>query len=52
MSASLAYEKLRNAILRLELSPGNALTERGLETFLYTSRTTVRSALAKLEHEG
>ena len=52
MSASLAYEKLRNAILRLELAPGNALTERGLETFLDTSRTTVRSALAKLENEG
>ena len=52
MPSSLAYEKLRTAILRLEQAPGEALTERGLETYLATSRTTVRSALAKLENEG
>lgn len=52
MASNLVYEKLRTAILRLDLAPGNALTERGLETFLDTSRTTVRSALAKLENEG
>jgi DNA-binding GntR family transcriptional regulator len=47
-----AYEKLRTTILSLELSPGTTLTERGLETRLSTSRTTVRSALARLENEG
>jgi DNA-binding GntR family transcriptional regulator len=52
MPSSHAYEKLRDAILRLELEPGNALTERGLESFLDTSRTTVRGALARLENEG
>ena len=51
VSAS-ALEKLRDAILRLELSPGAVLTERGLEPMLETSRTTVRSALLKLEAEG
>jgi DNA-binding GntR family transcriptional regulator len=51
VSAS-ALEKLRDAILRLELSPGAVLTERGLEPMLETSRTTVRSALLKLESEG
>ncbi|MFN3265825.1 MAG: GntR family transcriptional regulator [Deinococcales bacterium] len=52
MSSSFAYEKLRQSILSLELAPGEALTERGLEAFLDTSRTTVRAALAKLENEG
>ncbi len=51
LSAS-ALEKLRDAILRLELSPGAALTERGLEPLLDASRTTVRGALLKLEAEG
>ena len=47
-----AYDKLREAILSLELSPGEVLTERALETRLETSRTTVRAALARLENEG
>ncbi len=51
VSAS-ALEKLRDAILRLELAPGAVLTERGLEPMLETSRTTVRAALLKLEAEG
>lgn len=51
LSAS-TLEKLRDAILRLELSPGAALTERGLEPLLDASRTTVRGALLKLEAEG
>jgi DNA-binding GntR family transcriptional regulator len=52
MTGNLAYQKLRQAILGLDLSPGEALTERGLEGYLTTSRTTVRGALAKLENEG
>jgi DNA-binding GntR family transcriptional regulator len=51
-SSQAAYERLRSAILSLEQAPGEALTERQLETTLETSRTTVRSALAKLEAEG
>ena len=51
LSAS-TLEKLRDAILRLELAPGAALTERGLEPLLDASRTTVRGALLKLEAEG
>ena len=47
-----AYDKLRQSILGLELSPGAVLTERQLEGLLETSRTTVRSALARLENEG
>ena len=50
LSAS-TLEKLRDAILRLELAPGAALTERGLEPLLDASRTTVRGALLKLEAE-
>jgi DNA-binding GntR family transcriptional regulator len=51
LSAS-TLEKLRDAILRLELAPGATLTERGLEPLLDASRTTVRGALLKLEAEG
>ena len=52
LSTINAYDKLRHAILSLERAPGEALTERQLETYLETSRTTVRSALARLENEG
>jgi DNA-binding GntR family transcriptional regulator len=52
LSTINAYDKLRHAILSLERSPGEVLTERQLETYLETSRTTVRSALARLENEG
>ncbi len=51
-SSQAAYERLRGAILSLEQAPGEALTERQLEVTLETSRTTVRSALARLEGEG
>jgi DNA-binding GntR family transcriptional regulator len=46
------YEKLRSSILKLELEPGENLTERSLEALLETSRTTVRAALQRLEGEG
>jgi DNA-binding GntR family transcriptional regulator len=51
-SSQIAYERLRSAILSLEQSPGEILTERQLEVTLETSRTTVRAALARLEAEG
>ncbi|MGK9147831.1 GntR family transcriptional regulator [Plantibacter flavus] len=46
------YERLRSAILTLELTPGQALTERGLEQRFQASRTPVRAALDRLGTEG
>jgi DNA-binding GntR family transcriptional regulator len=46
------YEKLRAAILALELMPGQSLSERGLEARFAASRTPVRAALVRLEAEG
>jgi DNA-binding GntR family transcriptional regulator len=49
---TLLYQRLRVAILDLELAPGLRLTERWLETEFDASRTPVRAALARLESEG
>lgn len=46
------YERLRTAILTLDLVPGERLSERGLESFLGASRTPIRAALMRLENEG
>ena len=51
-SATLAHARLRDAILSLDLRPGETLTETRLSEYLHTSRTTVRSALARLQNEG
>lgn len=48
----MLYERLRLAILDLDLAPGLRLTERWLETEFDASRTPVRAALARLESEG
>jgi DNA-binding GntR family transcriptional regulator len=48
----LIYERLRQSILSLDLTPGARLTERGLEAELAASRTPVRAALMRLEAEG
>ena len=48
----LIYDQLREAILSLDLSPGEKLTERWLETRFGASRTPVRAALLRLEGEG
>jgi len=45
-------ERLRNAILSLEMRPGERLTERGVEARFAASRTPVRAALFRLEAEG
>ncbi|WP_380171420.1 GntR family transcriptional regulator [Kineococcus sp. DHX-1] len=47
-----AYEVLRRAVLTMELLPGQALSERGLESLAGASRTPVRAALVRLAHEG
>jgi DNA-binding GntR family transcriptional regulator len=46
------YDRLRAAILSLELAPGQRLTERGLEADFAASRTPVRAALLRLDAEG
>lgn len=46
------YERLRSAILTLDLLPGEKLSERALEAMLGSSRTPIREALLRLEGEG
>jgi DNA-binding GntR family transcriptional regulator len=47
-----AYDALRDAIVRLELPPGQALTERVLSERLGVSKSPIRDALIHLEREG
>lgn len=47
-----AEDHLRRLILDMELGPGERLTERGVESMLGVSRTSVRTALFRLESEG
>ncbi|QEO18206.1 GntR family transcriptional regulator [Acetobacter vaccinii] len=47
-----AEDHLRRLILDMELGPGERLTERGVESMLGVSRTSVRTALFRLEAEG
>lgn len=46
------YSRLRQAILVMDLMPGEALSERALEGLLGSSRTPIREALLRLEVEG
>jgi DNA-binding GntR family transcriptional regulator len=46
------YDHLRDNILSLELSPGERLSERVLESRFEASRTPIRAALSRLEAEG
>src|ERR1700712_3499445 len=52
MTNSDLYNRLRSAILSLQLAPGRALSERGLEPDFGASRTPIRAALMRLESEG
>jgi len=52
MSDISLHERLRDAILNLELAPGQRLSERGLEPEFAASRTPIRAALMRLESEG
>jgi DNA-binding GntR family transcriptional regulator len=47
-----AYESIRDLILHLEIQPGETVTETSLSQRLGTSRTPVREAVKRLEHEG
>jgi DNA-binding GntR family transcriptional regulator len=46
------HRRLREAILSLDLAPGDRLSERGLEPEFGASRTPIRAALMRLESEG
>jgi GntR family transcriptional regulator, rspAB operon transcriptional repressor len=48
---SLAYERLRDAIVKLELRPGHRLNPQALADQLGTGRTQIRSALARLRDD-
>ncbi|MXJ79430.1 GntR family transcriptional regulator [Klebsiella michiganensis] len=50
--ASEVESQLRKMILRMDLGPGERLTERWAEASFNASRTPVRAALQKLESEG
>jgi len=47
-----AYEAIQGLILRMEVKPGEAVTEIALSQRLGLSRTPVREAFKKLEQEG
>lgn len=46
------YEQVREAILSLEITPGERLSERGLEARFGASRTPAHAALMRLEADG
>src|SRR5215217_7928573 len=47
-----AYQAISGAIARLDLKPGEALTQDRLARWLSISRTPVREALRRLEQDG
>jgi len=49
--SDVAYERLRNAIIRAELVPGSPIEEAVLMRWLKVGRTPVREALLRLAHE-
>jgi DNA-binding GntR family transcriptional regulator len=51
-SASAAYERLRHAIMRLELPPGAGVSEAQLVDGYGFSKASVRAALARLRSDG
>jgi DNA-binding GntR family transcriptional regulator len=46
------YERLKEAILTGELTPGQQLVETALAQWCEVSRTPIREALLRLEHDG
>jgi DNA-binding GntR family transcriptional regulator len=51
-SGAAAYERLRHAIMRLELAPGAAVSEAQLVDTFGFSKAAVRAGLARLRAEG
>lgn len=52
ISKGNAYESILDQILRMEIKPGEAITEISLSKELKIGRTPVREALKKIEHDG
>lgn len=50
--ADEAYAFIRDRILALEMAPGSLFTEGGIAKSLGASKTPIREALVRLEHEG
>lgn len=50
-SAALAHDRLRRAVVRLELPPGEAMSEQRLAARFGLSKAAVRAALARLRAE-
>lgn len=51
-SGELNYERLREAIVRGEITPNSRLVETDISSFFGMSRGAVRNALIRLEQEG
>jgi DNA-binding GntR family transcriptional regulator len=51
-SGALAHERLRRAIVRLQLPPGTGVSEQQLSERFGLSKAAVRAALARLRAEG
>jgi len=51
-SGAAAHERLRRAVVRLELAPGAAVSEQQLADRFHLSKAAVRAALARLRAEG
>lgn len=49
---AMIYQRLRGAVLSLDLQPGARLSERSLEADYGASRTPVRAALMRLQADG
>ena len=50
--ADEAYERIRDAIINGDIGPGQKMSEPELALQFRTSRSPIREALLKLEHEG
>lgn len=50
--ADQAYEVIKDAVIRLDLKPGDAIVEDDLAEQIGISKTPVRQALERLEREG
>ena len=51
-SSAAAHERLRHAIVRLELAPGTPVSEAQLVARFGYSKAAIRGALARLRVEG
>src|SRR5918997_5868708 len=51
-SAAVTYDRLRRAIMRLEIAPGAQVSEASLVEEFGFSKASVRAALARLRSDG